>query len=89
MKILAQSGSNRFVVIGKPFPKDVGIVVENKSEKAFAPFNLNSILARGYWGEVVATDEVQEQVLRLAVEAKPIVITDEDREAFRQQRDSV
>ena len=88
MTIFAQSGSNRFVVVGKPLSRNVGIVVEVKSEKAFAPYNLDSILARGYWGKVTADKEtIQEQVLRFATFAKPIVISDEEREAFRQQRE--
>jgi len=79
MKVQAQRIGGPMVVIGDPLEKDIGIVVDLDVGRAFPKWHFNSIMLRGYWGEVTATIEEQERAIELArVEAaKPL------REVFR------
>jgi len=67
MKVQAQrEEGGALLIIGSPLKKDIGIVVDLDAVKAFPKWNLNSILARGYWGEVTATSEEQANAIKLA-----------------------
>ena len=78
MKVQAQrGGGGALLIIGTPLGKDRGIVVDLDISEAFPEWNMNSILARGYWGEVTATDEEQKEAIRLAKkEARKSLIRD-------------
>ncbi len=67
MKVQAQHGDNGvLLIIGSPLKKDRGIVVDLGIPEAFPEWNMNSILARGYWGEVTASKEEQAEAIKLA-----------------------
>ena len=67
MKVQAQHGDNGvLLIIGSPLKKDRGIVVDLEKPEAFPEWNMNSILARGYWGEVTASKEEQAEAIKLA-----------------------
>lgn len=54
MKIVGIRGNNTLLVdVGG----QQGIVFERDSGKAFPPFNIHSIIARGYWEEYTPTPE--------------------------------
>ena len=67
MKVLAQRGQRgSLLVIGPPLGKGRGMVVDSDKQEAFPEWNLNSILARGYWVEVTASKEEQAEAIKLA-----------------------
>lgn len=67
MKVQAQRGDGgALLIIGSPLKKDLGIVVDLETSEVFPEWNLNSILARGYWDKVTATPEEQANAIRLA-----------------------
>ena len=67
MKVLAQRGDGgSLLIVGTPLKKGRAIVVDLVEPTAFPEWNLNSILARGYWGDVSATPERQAEAIKLA-----------------------
>lgn len=61
-KIVAQRGAYTFMV-------DTGdgkaVVVDTITKKVHKPFNLQSILARGYWEDVTADDAILKEAMSL------------------------
>lgn len=72
MRIHAQQiNSGRLLVVGSPLRSDLGIVVDLDARKTFHKWSFQSILARGYWGDVTASDDEQKEAIRLArIQAK-------------------
>ena len=67
MKVQAQRGDGgSLLVIGSPLGKGRAIVVDLDTGTAFPEWNLDSILARGYWGNVTATKAEQATAIKLA-----------------------
>ncbi len=67
MKILTQRvDGGALLVIGSPLKKDRGMVVDLGIPEAFPEWNVESILARGYWDDVTASKEEQAEAIKLA-----------------------
>lgn len=65
MKIIAQQGHDRFLVETE---QDKGVIVDIEENKVSPPFNVHSILARGYWEDFTDTDK-EEIILNLVGKA--------------------
>ncbi len=67
MKVQTQRiNGGSLLVIGPPLGKNRGIIVDLEIPKAFPEWNMNSILARGYWGDITASKEEQAEAVKLA-----------------------
>ena len=53
-KVVAKQGNSRYLIdVGN----DKGVIVDTNTGETFKPFNIHSILARGYWNEYEGEDD--------------------------------
>jgi hypothetical protein len=65
MKIIAISGNNAYLVQTE---KDKGRVLDMNQKIFFKPFNIHSILARGYWENFTGDQSILRELLMQAKE---------------------
>ena len=76
MKIIAQQEGGVYLVqTAKKDNAEQAIVVDMEGKRAHPPFNLQSILARGYWEDPPEEieKELKQEILGLAIEASKSV----------------
>lgn len=67
MRVLAKRGDSDYLVLVKDDEqRPLGVVVNVEDEEVFNLWNVHSILARGYWDEVVDGDTGIQKAITLA-----------------------
>lgn len=70
MRVLAKRGDSDYLVLVKDDEqRPLGVVVNVEDEAVFNLWNVHSILARGYWDEIVNGDPGASSALKLAEKA--------------------